>query len=163
MWFLDPPEYWDPPGGGRYLAYANDVRGVVAAVERERFGGAMPVLYKHMVAVSYQLAIFRCVCVLLFFFGGGGAGTAVRSQCCGKGDRAVRCGGWDGDRAWWQRERALTARHSRRRPCAPTNRLWRGLPGRGPGEYANPGLCPPPTPPPPHPTCLPAAMRWQLQ
>ncbi|KAL4447981.1 hypothetical protein ABPG75_005200 [Micractinium tetrahymenae] len=59
MWFLDPPEYFDPPGGGRYLTYTNGVRDVVAAVERERHGGAMPVLYKHMVAVSYQLAIFR--------------------------------------------------------------------------------------------------------
>lgn len=61
MWLLDPPEYYDPPGGRRYLTYTNEVRGVVAGVEAERFGGAMPVLYKHMVAVSYQMAIFRCV------------------------------------------------------------------------------------------------------
>lgn len=81
MWHLDPPEYFDPPGGGRYVTYSNDVRGMIAAVERERFGGAMPVLYKHMVAVSYQLAIFRWAGCPLGCPAGGEAGLLCKPGC----------------------------------------------------------------------------------
>ena len=59
MWFLDGEEYYNPPGA-RYLTYQHDVRRAVQRVAEERFGGAMPILYKHMVAMSYQLAVFRC-------------------------------------------------------------------------------------------------------
>ena len=59
MWFLDGEEYYNPPGA-RYLTYHSDVRRAVEQVAEERFGGAMPILYKHIVAVSYQLAQFRC-------------------------------------------------------------------------------------------------------
>jgi len=86
MWFLDGPEYYDPTlaaagaagaagtarpaadaAGGttgstttaKYLTYDNDVRRVVAHLTAERFNGLLPPLYKHMIAVSYQLAQFR--------------------------------------------------------------------------------------------------------
>ncbi len=60
MWFLDGPEYYSSPGT-RYLTYANDVRRVVAeVVAGPRFKGVMPVLHRHLVAVAYQLAQFRC-------------------------------------------------------------------------------------------------------
>ncbi|EFN57248.1 expressed protein [Chlorella variabilis] len=58
MWFLDGPEYYAPPGA-RYLAYSNDVRRFIGRLAAERFKGAMPVLYKQMAAMSYQLAQFR--------------------------------------------------------------------------------------------------------
>lgn len=59
MWFLDGPEYYNPPGA-RYLTYTHDVRSVVEEVAASnRFNGAMPVLYKHLVAASYQLAAYR--------------------------------------------------------------------------------------------------------
>lgn len=58
MWFLDGPEYYDPPGA-RYLTYTNGVLQFVERLAAERFGGAMPLLYKHWVAVGYQLAQFR--------------------------------------------------------------------------------------------------------
>jgi hypothetical protein len=61
MWFLDGPEYFSPPGRPpRYLTYQNDVRQYVERLAEERHGGAMPVLYKQIVALSYQLAQFRC-------------------------------------------------------------------------------------------------------
>ena len=60
MWFLDGPEYYAPPGA-RYLAYSNDVRRFIGRLAAERFEGAMPVLYKQMAAMSYQLAQFRWV------------------------------------------------------------------------------------------------------
>jgi hypothetical protein len=61
IWFLDGPEYYSPPGQQpRYLAYQNDVRRVVDSVAAQRHGGVLPLLYKHMVATSYQLALFRC-------------------------------------------------------------------------------------------------------
>jgi hypothetical protein len=59
MWFLDGPEYYDPPGA-RYLTYTHDVRRVVEELAVERFGGAMAPLYKQYVAVNYQIALFRC-------------------------------------------------------------------------------------------------------
>ena len=63
MWFLDGEEYYDPPGA-RYLTYDNDVRQFVDSIAAERHGGAMPLFYKHMVALSYQLGQFRCgVCL----------------------------------------------------------------------------------------------------
>jgi hypothetical protein len=62
MWFLDGPEHFSPPGQPpRYLTYQNDVRQYVEKVAQELHGGAMPVLYKQIVALSYQLAQFRCV------------------------------------------------------------------------------------------------------
>ena len=67
MWFLDGPKYYSPPGQQpRYLTYQNDVRQYVDKVAQERHGGVLPLLYKHMVATSYQLALFRCVtCAVL--------------------------------------------------------------------------------------------------
>lgn len=59
MWLLDGPEYYDPPGA-RYLTYDNDVRQYIDRLAVQRHpGGAMPVFYKQIVAVSYQLAQFR--------------------------------------------------------------------------------------------------------
>ena len=61
MWFMDGPKYFSPPGQPpRYLTYQNDVRQYVERLAEERHGGAMPVLYKQIVALSYQLAQFRC-------------------------------------------------------------------------------------------------------
>ncbi|KAI7836257.1 hypothetical protein COHA_009847 [Chlorella ohadii] len=61
LWYLDQesPDYYAAPGA-RYLTYDNDVRRVVEQVAAQRYqGGAMPVLYKHMVAMAYQIAQFR--------------------------------------------------------------------------------------------------------
>ena len=65
LWFADGPEYYARPGA-RYLTYRNDVLRFVADVAEARFGGAMPLFYKHMVGMAYQLALFRCVtCAVL--------------------------------------------------------------------------------------------------
>jgi hypothetical protein len=61
MWFLDPPEYYDPRGGGRYLAYDNTVRPAIASLALSQFPDGLPLMYKHLAAVSYQLAAFRRV------------------------------------------------------------------------------------------------------
>ena len=61
LWLLDGPDYYGAaPGTTRFLTYDNDVRREVERAAAARFpGGAMPVLYRHMVAVAYQLALFR--------------------------------------------------------------------------------------------------------
>jgi hypothetical protein len=80
MWFLDGPEYYSPPGQPpRYLAYQNDVRRVVDSVAAQRHGGVLPLLYKHMVATSYQLALFRCAPVLCYAVQLNTQGPAVRA------------------------------------------------------------------------------------
>lgn len=63
MWLLDGAEYFSPLGA-RYLTYQNDVRQYVADLVPTRHGGVLPLLHRHMIAMSYQLAQFR--------WGGGG-------------------------------------------------------------------------------------------
>ncbi|KAL4434049.1 hypothetical protein ABPG75_000490 [Micractinium tetrahymenae] len=58
MWLLDGPEYFSPPGA-RYLTYQNNVRQYIHNLTAARFGGVLPLLHKHIIAMSFQLAQFR--------------------------------------------------------------------------------------------------------
>ena len=126
MWFLDGPEYFSPPGQPpRYLTYGNDVRQHVERLAEERHGGAMPLLYKQIVALSYQLAQFRCVAVLCCApvppRSPLAAGWWGRSLSAGAASHA--CSAWlSWVQLWaWPRPQTLPSqnaeRHWRRRPC----------------------------------------------
>ncbi|KAL4446836.1 hypothetical protein ABPG77_008080 [Micractinium sp. CCAP 211/92] len=58
LWLLDGPEYHSPPGA-RYLTYQNDVRQYIEHLVATRHGGILPLLQRHIIAMSYQLAQFR--------------------------------------------------------------------------------------------------------
>jgi hypothetical protein len=74
LWHMGPPTYYDAglhngtatfrDSGAedhvRFLTYENGVKAFVERVAVQRYeGGAMPRLYKHWLAMSYQLAAFR--------------------------------------------------------------------------------------------------------
>lgn len=58
MWLVDGAEYYSPPGA-RYLTYSNDVRQYIADLTATRYDGILPLLHRHIIAMSYQLAQFR--------------------------------------------------------------------------------------------------------
>lgn len=59
MWLTDGQEYYAPPGA-KWLTYQNSVRQYIDALSQQLYPeSGMPLFYRQIVGMSYQLALFR--------------------------------------------------------------------------------------------------------